>query len=375
MCPPERMGKGATGLLVEPWEMIDQAGKPPHERAATAKERGRRLDPETCPVLGLDKSVTKFEEFEICYMFLLWSLACCTPIFMLLLPFLPLSPSAMIFIVCVVGVTVVYPNGDWPLPPENRWTMPLRNQKLGRGFMRYFPMRCIVEDDAVLDSPRPVIFGGVPHGMFPIGMLILALCNFALPFRWSRGAAASILFRLPIWRQVLRWNGGIDVSKAAITSALANGDNVIIAMDGIAGMFAADRGLREGKEVFLLTPRKGLCRVALQTGAPLVPFVCFGNTKACKPFTDPCGFMAALSRLLRVSLIWPSGRWGLPVPHRTPVTIVLGSPLIAPSTEPIAEPTDAQVDLLHDQLLKQVEGIYYRWRRAAGYGGVELVVA
>ena len=139
-------------------------------------------------------------------------------------------------------------------------------------------------------------------------------------------------------------------------------------------MFAADRGLREGKEVFLLTPRKGLCRVALD-GRAARPLCLLRQHQGVQAVHRPRGFMAALSRLLRVSLIWPSGRWGLPVPHRTPVTIVLGSPLIAPSTEPIAEPTDAQVDLLHDQLLKQVEGIYYRWRRAAGYGGVELVVA
>ena len=30
--------------------------------------------------------------------------------------------------------------------------------------------------------------------------------------------------------------------------------------------------------------------------------------------------------------------------------------------------------MLHEDFV-QVEGIYYRWRRAAGYGGVELVVA
>ena len=159
-----------------------------------------------------------------------------------------------------------------------------------------------------------------------------------------------------------------------ITNARSQGDNVIVTMDGIAGMFAADRGLKEGKEVFLLTPRRGLCRIALQTGAPLVPFVCFGNTKACYPFTDPCGIMARLSRLLKVSIIWPSGRWGLPIPHRTPVTIVLGSPLLSFSSAPIENPTEEQVDVLHKQLLSQVEGMYYRWRRVAGYGDTDLVI-
>ena len=162
---------------------------------------------------------------------------------------------------------------------------PLRNRD-GGALSNTFPMRCILEDEgSILNEERPLHFAGVPHGLFPIGMLALALCNCLLPFRWTRGAAASRP-RLPIWRQVLAWNGGIDVSRNAIINALKQGDNVAVMSDGGAGMFAADLGMRKGKEVMLLKKRRGLVRIALETGSPLVPFVCFGNTRARLPATD-----------------------------------------------------------------------------------------
>ena len=258
---------------------------------------------------------------------------------------------------------------------RSRARRPLRNVRCVSAFVRYFPMRVVLEGEgAVLEEGRPLLFAGVPHGLFPIGMLCLAMANCLLPLRWTRGAAASVVMRLPIWRQVLGWNGGIDVSRKAITRALASGDNVAVMSDGIAGMFAADVGLRTGKEVVLLKKRRGLVRIALETGTPLVPFVCLGNTKACLPATDPFGLMEGLSRLLGMSLIWPAGRWGLPIPHRTPITVVVGAPLLSPSSEPIAAPSEAMVDMMHEQLMREVTAMYYRWRHAAGYAGVELEI-
>ena len=53
--------------------------------------------------------------------------------------------------------------------------------------------------------------------------------------------------------QVSMWNGGIDVSRKAIVSALRAGDNVMVAMDGIAGMFASRKaGDKVGQHLHLL---------------------------------------------------------------------------------------------------------------------------
>ena len=46
---------------------------------------------------------------------------------------------------------------------------------------------------------------------------------------------------------------------------------------------------------------------AFETGTPLVPFVCFGNTAVVVPWQDPRGVMEAVSRGIGVSLIYPRG--------------------------------------------------------------------
>lgn len=127
--------------------------------------------------------------------------------------------------------------------------------------------------------------------------------------------------------------------------------------------------------MFLLKKRRGLVRIALQTQSKLVPFVCFGNTKAVVPLTDPLGLMEALSRWLGISLIYPGGRGMLPVPKRTPITVVIGNELPLPAgMAPGEEPSDAMVDALHERLLDELRALYYRWRVAGGYADVELEI-
>ena len=67
--------------------------------------------------------------------------------------------------------------------------------------------------------------------------------------------------------------------------------------------------------------------------------------------------LEALSRLLGVSIIYPAGRFLLPVPRRVPVTIAVGAPLAVPPT-PSSAPTDAEVDALHEQLMEALSAIY-----------------
>ena len=130
-----------------------------------------------------------------------------------------------------------------------------------------------------------------------------------------------------------------------------------------------------GKEVFLLKRRRGLVKIALQTGALLVPVVCFGNTRAVRGVEDGLGVMRTLSRLLGISIIYPAGRFGLPIPHRSPITIVIGKPLALTGVRAAVEqPEEAEVDRVHQDLMREMSEIYFRWRDAAGYAGVELQI-
>ena len=390
-------------VVVEPWTLMHLADRPVEERAAAVRALPRFTTPPKnkfgqAPLSG-------WEEFEIAVQYLLWMGATGVPLLSLLwLAIRPCAASALCTVFC--ALSMLWPNREWPVPPANRLSMPLRNRKVASAFIRYFPMRVVVEaPDEVIPSPEepakrtrgPLLLAGVPHGLFPIGFVLLGFCSFALPWRRMRAAAASVTLKLPIWRQVSLWNGGIDVSKRAIIKALRGGDDVLVAMDGIAGAFAGSRQGKHGsahKETFLLRRRRGLVKIALETGTPLVPFVCFGNTKAVTPVTDSFGIMESISRWLGVSLIYPGGRGLLPIPRRVPVTVVIGPALAVPSPsksesggqagtgsgttsgagEQRREVSEEEVDALHARLIKEHSALYYRWREAGGYGDVELEI-
>ena len=366
--------RGDGALLVEPWTLIHLAHKTHEDRAAAVLATPRISHTTAEPFTNIP--MTTLEELEIAWHYIIWVLASVAPIVVPI--WLCVSPSvtSLCFAIATI-VSMTWPHGEWPVPPDGRLTMPLRNMKIASIFIRYFPMRVLLEDESTLihvgsGSPTKKLLAGVPHGLFPIGFVLLGFCNFVLPWRRMKAASASAVLRLPIWRQVGLWNGGIDVSKASIVRALRAGSTVLVCMDGIAGMFEGQR--RKGREVFLLRRRRGLVKIALEEGVPLVPFVCFGNTKAVEPITDPLGVMEALSRLLGISLIYPGGRFLLPVPSRVPITVAVGRALPLPTgfEKPGNEPSEAQIDVLHEQLLSEMSALYYRWRVAGGYGGVEL---
>jgi 1-acyl-sn-glycerol-3-phosphate acyltransferase len=70
--------------------------------------------------------------------------------------------------------------------------------------------------------------------------------------------------------------------------------------------------------VALLKGRKGFVRLALKTGAPLVPVYVFGNSKLLRLLKLPELF-ERMSRWSRISLTPFFGRFGLPIPFRLPL--------------------------------------------------------
>lgn len=246
--PPTVLTMSHSAVLIEPWTFIEQADQPRNERAKKVLA-SPRISSDTTPPLGL-APLSKLEELEMLVQWLLWMVACMLPLASLAWLTMRPSMAAMAFALAV-GLSTCWPNREWPVPPSSRLEMPLRNKKVAAAFMRYFPLRVIVEAPERLLGPEQEqgtrLFAGVPHGLFPIGFVLLGFCNFVMPWKRMRAAAASVTLRLPIWRQVALWNGGIDVNRGTLVKALRQGENVIVAMDGIAGMFASRR--HQGKEV------------------------------------------------------------------------------------------------------------------------------
>ena len=133
----------------------------------------------------------------------------------------------------------------------------------------------------------------------------------------------------PVFKQMLEWIGTVDANRETCKKILSDGRrNPVIGVStgGVAEVFETDSNDNdEGEECVVLMNRKGICKLALQTGANMVPCYLFGNSKLLSiyyggPLRDKARW---LSRKVGFALVFFWGRLFLPIPYRVPILGVL----------------------------------------------------
>ena len=97
----------------------------------------------------------------------------------------------------------------------------------------------------------------------------------------------------------------------------------------------------------------------------------FGNSKGFNVWYDNFGIMQYLSRALRVSLVFFSGRWGLPIPYRIPLLAVFDAPIIVKKNP---NPTREEVQNLLTELEDRVTKLFDLHKGSFGWDHVKLVI-
>jgi len=217
---------------------------------------------------------------------------------------------------------------------------------------------------------RSWIGAGVPHGVMPFANLLSTPAINSVSFLPSAffGAPASVVFHTPFLRYFLLFGPVCNVSKQSLMRKLDGGDCVGLVSDGIAGIFRCN----EEDETVFLKERKGLAKLALRTGAPVLPAYSLGNTAAFSCWYDSWGIMERLSRKVQASVFVYWGRFGLPIPRRTPICLLVGEPVIPPhgkkSVSKRSEPTKDQINQFHAKLLQVIEDTFDCHKDALGWG-------
>lgn len=99
---------------------------------------------------------------------------------------------------------------------------------------------------------------------------------------------------------------------AALRGRLRAANIARVPVSGLAEMYMQE----DDRERLKLLSRKGFVKTALESGADLVPIFHFGNTRV----MDILGKgLMGISRKLRMSFLWPYGRFYLPLPRRVPI--------------------------------------------------------
>jgi 2-acylglycerol O-acyltransferase 2 len=182
---------------------------------------------------------------------------------------------------------------------------------------------------------------------------------------------AKALFRVPFFREWLLAHGGGSVGRSTCELLLSRGESIMIVVGG------ARESLEAHPETMVLTiiERKGFVRVALRSGAALVPVLSFGENEIFAQLPNPKG--SRLRRLQDGILRWfgytlPSF-WGLGsfpllcpalgigsfqyglIPYRRPMTVVVGEPIDVPH---VLDPSPELVDEYHAKYLGALQRMY-----------------
>ncbi|ESL10677.1 hypothetical protein TRSC58_01585 [Trypanosoma rangeli SC58] len=223
------------------------------------------------------------------------------------------------------------------------------------------------------DSSNQYIFAFHPHGVFA-GSALCGIFSEAWKQKIGYNAKtyvstheASVVFNIPIIRDFNLSLGALSVTRAAIESSLSSGNSPLIVVGGQAELTLTKRS---NKVMSLITYHHGFVRLALRHGVPLVPVISFAEQNVLSIVSAPTMQRATLKVLGFPFPIIPYGRWLLPFPHRTPLTLVVGSPLPIPHGASADNPND--VSALADAYFASQRILFYKHRAAAGYPEMEL---
>ncbi|XP_050520821.1 2-acylglycerol O-acyltransferase 2-A-like [Daktulosphaira vitifoliae] len=232
-------------------------------------------------------------------------------------------------------------------------------------YRRYFPVSLIKTHD--LPADKTYLFATYPHGMLCSGVFSNFATN-ASPFRELFPGLKSFLitlnlhFHLPFTRELGLGLGLRECSEKSLVNIL-NGNKGNVAVLMVGGVSEAFKSF-PGPIQIIVNKRKGFVRVALKTGASLVPVFSFGeNYVYAKGEAPPDSFWDKALKLVK----WKAGRlvpvgrglfqysFGI-VPRRHPIFTVVGKPIDVPKIpNPTAEDIDKYHKIFVDELTKLFE--------------------
>ena len=195
------------------------------------------------------------------------------------------------------------------------------------------------------------------HGILPVDGLLL---NYAIKQalgRWPRGLTDRRIFQIPVLRQFFM-DLGIVLANPKTGRALLEREEIVYIMPG-----GAKEAFKPSRDRYRLMwkRRKGFVRLAMLTGAPIVPAVCIGIDETYHVFFEGYQLSERLfgkEAFLPVSL--PVGLGPLPMPVK--LTHYVGRPLRF-SYKPEDADDPRKVSRLHRRVMAAMESLMERGMR------------
>lgn len=287
-----------------------------------------------------------------------------TPVLVLTVPFYMLY-TVFWPLIFLYALWMIY---DWSSPKKGAYASEwFQRQRIHSWYAKYFPVQ--LHTTSEMPEEHSYLIGYHPHGIISMAAFI----NFATNGTGILDTLPRIRFHLCTlvgqfwtpWRR--EWgllHGMIDCSRESIKHVLEHqekGKAVVLVVGGAEEALDAHPGCH----ILTLKKRKGFVKIALQTGAHLVPCYSFGENDIFNQADNPKGstirqFQTIMKRILGFSPPAFYGRgvfnytFGL-LPFRKPINTVLGAPI--PVTKTL-NPTQEEIDTLHEAYMNSLRELF-----------------
>ncbi|CAI7588034.1 unnamed protein product [Penicillium discolor] len=255
----------------------------------------------------------------------------------------------------------------------------LRSLPIWKVYASYFPARLHREES--LPPTKKYIFGYHPHGIISHGAFA-AFGTEALGFsKLFPGITNTLLtldanFRIPFYREYALAMGLASVSRESceniLTKGGADGEGMGRAITIVVGGARESLNARPNSLRLVLKRRKGFVKLAIRTGADLVPVLAFGeNDLYDQVDSDQHPIIHKIQMLVKqtlgftIPLFHARGVFNYDVglmPYRTPLNIVVGRPIPVMQQPNRDKINDQYIDELHSRYVEELMRLWDQWK-------------
>ncbi|WEW60117.1 diacylglycerol O-acyltransferase 1 [Emydomyces testavorans] len=255
----------------------------------------------------------------------------------------------------------------------------LRSLRIWTYFAEYFPAK--LHRSEVLPPTRKYIFGYHPHGIISHGAFA-AFATEALGFsELFPGITNTLLtldanFRLPFYRDYALAMGLRSVSRESCENLLSkggpDGEGMGRAITIVVGGARESLDAQPHKIRLILKQRKGFVKLAIRTGADLVPVLAFGENELYEqvssdqhPLIHRFQLLVKQTMGFTIPLFHARGVFNYDVglmPYRRPLHIVTGRPIPVVQQPKRDKIDDAYVNELHGRYVAELRRLWEDWK-------------
>lgn len=276
----------------------------------------------------------------------------------------------------IITISMVIPSREW-----------LAFRKLGQLWYELLDVHCThdpnnMEEIIRIASDKQYILAMHPHGVIPFqSILWAAYCGQYMAPLYGFGAGADITLWLPILRNIMGWLSAGSASYKPLRDGLMYGKvpcvtsrkprNLYILPGGIAEVFTSAPGVHK----IVFKSRKGLMKLALETGAVLTPVYVFGGTDFFENLSTSKSLLSKLCRHFRIAITIFWGWCYLPIPYFPKITMVISEDIIVDKWNSEKGPVPKElIDSLHSRYIEAIQNLFNKYKVIAGYPNSQLEI-